>query len=509
MPPGIVSSQASDASGIVLVAALVLPLVGILLSFLTGGKYVRNIALVLLTLGLGVAAGIADGVWRTGQALTYTSGGWLPPLGVKLRADGLSAVMIAVTAIIMFTVGLYAPPEFRVRQGETETRKSFSFWILLFAIWVAMNAVFLGNDLFNLYVALELVTFAAVPLVSISGTGGTLKAALRYLLFALIGSVLYLLGTALLYGNYGTLDISLLSERIRPGLAVWLSVSVMTAGLAAKTALFPFHLWLPPAHSGAPPAASALLSSLVVKGSFFITVRIWFDVMSGLTDFGATQILGTMGAGAIVVGGVLALRQTRLKLLIAYSTVAQLGYLFLMFPLAAGSVASSGITLALSAGMFQAVSHAFAKAAMFMAAGLVADALGHDRIAELRGIGRELPVTAFAFGIAALSLIGVPPTGGFFTKWLLLSASVSTGQWWWIVVVLAGGLLAGGYMFRVISPGLAVAETPLVLSNPVSRSREIIVLSLAILALLVGVMPRTPLELLQVGRPQITRSSLP
>src|SRR5262245_64979098 len=151
--------------------------------------------------------------------------------------------------------------------------------------------------------------------------------------------------------------------------------------------------------------------------------------MSGLTDFGASQILGAMGAGAIVVGGVMALRQTRLKLLVAYSTVAQLGYLFLMFPLAAGSTTGSGTTLALSAGMFQAVSHAFAKAAMFMAAGLVADALGHDRIAELRGIGRELPVTAFAFGIAALSLIGVPPTGGFFSKWLLFSAAFFTVPW--------------------------------------------------------------------------------
>jgi formate hydrogenlyase subunit 3/multisubunit Na+/H+ antiporter MnhD subunit len=205
----------------------------------------------------------------------------------------------------------------------------------------------------------------------------------------------------------------------------------------------------------------------------------------------------------------MALRQTRLKLLIAYSTVAQLGYLFLMFPLAAGAVVGSGVTLALSAGMFQAISHAFAKAAMFMAAGLVADAVGHDRIAELRGIGYQLPVTACAFGIAALSLIGVPPTGGFFTKWLLLSASVSTGQWWWIVVVLAGGLLAGGYMFRVISPGLAVAEIPLVFSSPVSRNREIIVLVLAILALLIGMMPGTPLELLQVGRAHLTRVALP
>lgn len=510
MPLAAVSSPAYNASGLLLVAALVLPVVGILLTFLCGGRHARGITLVLLAVGLAVAAGIIEGVWRTGQALTYMPGGWPPPLGVKLRADGLSAVMIAVTAIVIFAVGLYAPPEFRVARGKSETRKSFSFWILLLAIWVAMNAVFLGNDLFNLYVALELVTFAAVPLVSMSGTAGTLKAALRYLLFVLIGSVLYLLGTALLYGNYGTLDIALLSERVRPGPALWLAASVMTAGLAAKTALFPLHLWLPPAHSGAPPAASALLSSLVVKGSFFITVRLWFDVMPGLTGLAASQILGVMGAGAIVVGGVLALRQARLKLLIAYSTIAQLGYLFLMFPLAAGAVAaSSGVNLALSAGMFQAVSHAFAKAAMFMAAGLIAEAVGHDRIAELRGIGRELPVTAFAFGIAALSLIGVPPTGGFFTKWLLLSASVSTGQWWWVIVVLSGGLLAGGYMFRFISPALAAAKTPLILLSPVSRGREIVVLTLAIFALLVGVMPGKPLELMQIGRGPVIKAALP
>ena len=487
-----------------------LPVVGILLNFLAGGRHARAITLAFLAGGLWVAAGIVEGVWRTGAALTYSPGGWLPPLGVKLRADGLSAVMIAVTAIVIFAVGLYAPSEFRVPCGKPETRKSLSFWILLLAIWVAMNAVFLGNDLFNLYVALELVTFAAVPLVSMSGTAGTLKAALRYLLFVLIGSVLYLLGTALLYGNYGTLDITLLSERVRPSPGLWIATALMTAGLAAKTALFPLHLWLPPAHSGAPPAASALLSALVVKGSFFITVRLWFDVMPGLPVYGASQILGAMGAGAIVVGGVVALRQARLKLLIAYSTIAQLGYLFLMFPLAAGAmVAHASVNLALSAGMFQAVAHAFAKAAMFMAAGLIAEAAGHDRIADLRGIGRALPVTCFAFGIAALSLIGVPPTGGFFTKWLLLSASASTGQWWWIVVVLAGGLLAGGYMFRFISPALAEVETPLVLIAKVSRGREIVVLVLAIFALLLGVMPQKPLQMLQIGRPQISTAALP
>src|SRR6185436_12849884 len=183
-------------------------------------------------------------------------------------------------------------------------------------------------------VAIELLTFAAVPLVCLDGRAETLRAALRYLLFALLGSVLYLVGTALLYGAYGTLDIVLLSHRVRAEPATLVAGALMTVGLLAKTALFPLHLWLPPAHAGAPAAGSAVLSALVVKGSFFIIVRLWFDVMPGLPGFAAAQLLAGLGAAAIVFGSVVALRQERLKLLIAYSTLAQIGYLFLMFPLA-------------------------------------------------------------------------------------------------------------------------------------------------------------------------------
>ena len=191
----------------------------------------------------------------------------------------------------------------------------------------------------------------------------------------------------------------------------------MTAGLLAKTALFPLHLWLPPAHAGAPAPASAVLSALVVKGSFFLIVRLWFDVMPGLLSHAAAQVLAALGAAAIVFGSVLALRQARLKMLIAYSTVAQLGYLFLMFPLAGPGAARLS---AWTGGLLQAISHACAKAAMFMAAGLIAQALGHDRIAGLGGIGRALPMTIFAFALAGLSLMGLPPSGGFMAKWLLL-----------------------------------------------------------------------------------------
>jgi multicomponent Na+:H+ antiporter subunit D len=210
-----------------------------------------------------------------------------------------------------------------------------------------------------------------------------------------------------------------------------------------------------------------------------------------------------------MVGSVLALRQARLKLLIAYSTIAQIGYLFLMFPVASGSASPQfGSNLALTGGFLQAMSHAFAKAAMFMSAGLMAEALGHDRIAELRGVGQMLPVTVFAFGTAALSLIGLPPSGGFVAKWLLLTAVVTAGQWWWAAVMLAGGLLAGGYMFRVLARALADAAEPLIPRTPVPRSRELIALGLALCSVLLGLLPLRAFDLLRIGRQHAPEASV-
>jgi formate hydrogenlyase subunit 3/multisubunit Na+/H+ antiporter MnhD subunit len=494
--------EATTSGGFLLVLAVGLPTAGMLLSLTLGGRLAERAALSFLPAGLGLAFAIVIGVWRSGYSLVYFLGGWAPPLGLALRADGLSAAMLLTTAIVVCATGLYARAAFPMPPGVAEARAPLTFWVLLMAVWAALNLVFLGSDLFNLYVALELLTFAAVPLVCLDGRAETLAAALRYLLFALLGSVLYLLGTALLYGGYGTLDIVLLSDRVRPELVAFIAAGLMTAGLLAKTALFPMHLWLPPAHAGAPPAASAMLSGLVVKGSFFLVVRLWFDVMPGLLNQATAQILTALGAGAILVGSILALRQARLKLLIAYSTIAQIGYLFLMFPLVTGSSAHFGNNLALTGGLLQAISHAFAKAAMFMSAGLMAEALGHDRIAELRGVGQILPVTVFAFGMAALSLIGLPPSGGFVAKWLLLTAVVTAGQWWWAAVMLAGGLLAGGYMFRVLAGALADAAGPLVPRTPVARSRELIALALALCSVLLGLLPLKAFDLLQIGRQQ-------
>jgi formate hydrogenlyase subunit 3/multisubunit Na+/H+ antiporter MnhD subunit len=502
MPSATVLPDVATTDGALLVLAIVLPAAGVVLSFTIGGRHVERIAFVLLPSGLVIALAIFADVWRSGHRLIYMVGDWPPPLGIALRADGLSAAMMATMAIVICAVGVFAHADFGTHRDVFEARAPFSFWILLMAIWGAMNMVFLGGDLFTLYVALELLTFAAVPLVSLDGRAETLQAALRYLLFALLGSILYLVGTALLYGSYATLDIILLSRQVHMEPATILAATLMTVGLFAKTALFPLHLWLPPAHAGAPAAASAVLSAVVVKGSFFLVARLWFDVMPQLLGRAGAQLMGALGAAAIVFGSVVALRQPRLKLLIAYSTVAQIGYLFLMFPLAFDTVSAAlQNNDALTGGMLQAMSHATAKAAMFMAAGLIYASLGHDRIAELAGIARALPMTIFAFAFGGVSLIGLPPSGGFLAKWLLLHSAVTTGQWWWAMVMLAGGLFTSGYMFIVLSRALAPTHEPLELRMIVPRYQEAVALALALASLLLGFAALGPVDVFKIGRP--------
>ncbi len=415
--------------------AVVLPALAMVLALPLGARGAARLTLALLPLGVALAAGTAAVVQATGAPVVHLLGHWAPPLGLALRADGLSAAMLLTAALVVAAVALFARADFAAAPGAPEPRAAFAFWPLLLALWAAINLAVVATDLFTLYVALELLTFAAMPLVCLDGSRATLQAALRYLMFALLGSVLYLLGVALIYGAYGTLDVTLLAGLARADAPTLLAAALMTAGLLAKTALLPLHLWLPPAHAGAPAAASAILSALVVKGSFVILLRLWFGALPGVAAPAAMQLLGALGAAAILLGSVAALRQERLKLLVAYSTVAQIGYLFLMMPLLVGTPPAVAAA-AWTGGVLQAVSHAFAKAAMFLAAGLIAARLGQDRIDGLAGVARALPVPVLAFGLAGLSLMGVPPSGGFAAKWLLLTSAIAAGQWWWALVVL-------------------------------------------------------------------------
>ena len=483
--------------GYLLVLTILLPVVGMILSFTPGGRNAERIALCSTPFGFALACAIAFHVNRAGKPIVYLVGGLPPPLGIALRADGISAVMLVAAAVIVTAAAFYARPKFATPDGVSESRSSLTFWIMLQAIWAALNIIFVGGDLFNLYVALELLTFAAVPLVCIDGRPETIAAALRYLLFALFGSISYLLGVALFYGAHGTLDISLLAERVQSTPVVWTAAALMTCGLLAKTALFPLHLWLPPAHANAPAAASAVLSGLVVKGSFFLTLRLWFYILPALPAEKVAIVLGCLGSAAIIAGSVIALRQARLKLLIAYSTVAQIGYLFLVFPLATGASSAIGW----SAGLMQILAHAFAKAAMFFSAGLLAEALGHDQIAKLGGAARVLPLTFLTIALGGLSLMGLPPSGGFSAKWLMLQASVASGQWVWTLPILAGGLLAAGYVYRILTPALSDDQISRVL--PPKRSQEVIALALTAIAIALGFAPQAFFDFLEIGRPVV------
>lgn len=492
-------SPAEASSGSVLVVlAVIMPIAGLFPLLLFRGRAIEWAALATMAVTATVAFAIVREVAVTGAAPSVFVGGWMPPLGVELRADGFAAFMLAVTATVLVATGLFALSD----PGASVPRMKPAFWMLVLCIFAALDLAFLAQDLFTLYVALELLTFAAVPLVCLDGKPSQLAAALDYLLFALVGSVLYLVGAVVLYGLHGTLDIALLAARSGTGAGTGLiaALALMTVGLAAKAALFPFYLWLPPAHSGAPAAASALLSAVVIKAPIFLVVRLWIDVAPANLDAAAAPLLGVLGAGAILFCGLVALAQPRLKLLVAYSTAAQIGYLFLVFPLALATAGAGAewSAMAWSGGALHLASHALAKAAMFMAAGLIAEAIGHDRIDGLGGIGRVLPTSVFAFGLGGLSLMGLPPSGGFVAKVMLLSSAVNQGVWWIAVVILVGGLLAGGYVLRVVVP--ALHRTPSGPTLPVSRRREAVALALALAAVAIGFLPLDPSGFLTVGR---------
>jgi len=482
------------------------PLVGAALAFLWPRQAHRLGVAVAGLVGWAVY-GLAREVMATG-VVRHKVGGWGAPLGIELRADGLSLVLLAVAALVGGAVTLYALGYFshaHDESAEETTHRRQYFWPLWLFLWAALNALFLSADIFNLYVTLELLGFAAVALVALAGGKEALRAAMRYLLVSLTGSLLYLLGVALVYAQYATVDVALLATRAQPGTVTWTALALMTGGLLMKGAVFPLHFWLPPAHANAPAPVSALLSALVVKGAYFILLRLWFVAFAPVAAPGVMQFFGMLGAAAAVWGGALALFQSRLKLVVAYSTVAQLGYLFLLFPLAAAT--GNGFT-AWSGGVLFLAAHACAKTAMFLTAGNIMHAAGHDRVKDLAGITSVLPVSALAFALSGMSLIGLPPSGGFAGKWLLLSAALTQGQWWWVAVMLAGTLLAAAYVARVLAIAFTRVEQPRP-PHPVPHTMEWTALGMALLAVALGFVANAPVAWLRVGAPVVAGGGAP
>jgi multicomponent Na+:H+ antiporter subunit D len=401
-------------------------------------------------------------------------GGFAPPLGLAWRADALAVTMLWLTAAVALLVGLHARTSYAF--GGADGRRFWPLWLLLVS---GLNAGFLAGDLFNLFVTFELVTLCAVALVALAGSAAALLAAMRYLLLCLTASLLYLLGTGLVYAQTGTLDLELAAAGLREGPLAAVALAPIVVGLLLKSAIVPLHVWLPAAHGNAPGPVSAILSAVVVKVTLVALLRVGTVTGADVLTPAAALVLGLLGAAAILYGSIAALVQPRLKMVIAYSTLGQLGYVLLLFPLASAA-AFHGVAVHL-------VAHGLAKAALFLAAANVLHAVGSDRLSRLVGLDRRLPVDLIAFAFAGVSIMGLPPSGGFFAKWLLLEAAWATGGWGWIAVISAGSLLAAGYVFRVVAlTSFGLARTARVRLERPPGPASYVALTLALMAIGLG-----------------------
>ncbi len=428
---------------------------------------------------------------RGGGAQRYLVG-WPAPLGIEFRADLLSASLVLLTAVVGVVVATYASASLGDAHEAHVVAIPAAFWPLWLMLLAGLNAIYLSTDLFNLYVALEVVTLAAITLVSLPGTRSTIGAALVYLLATLVGSLAFLFGVALLYGAHGTLSLFELGPLLEGGPLAWSALGLMTLGIMVKAAFFPLHFWLPDAHGHALPPVSALLSGLVVKAGFYLFVRLWFDAFPSIVTPAFGPALGALALAGIVWASLLALGEGRLKRLLAYSTVAQLGLMLLAVPLALVSAASLGAQTAsgspgIEAGLMLALSHGLAKAALFLSAGAFIRGVGSDALAQLGGLARRLPLAVLAFALAAWTLLGLPPSGGYEAKALIAQAAVGA-PFPWDLAAQATTLLTALYLgvaLRALFGPRSAQER----FDPVPLRLQFPPLVLALLAVGLGLMP--------------------
>lgn len=458
-----------------LIWVILIPLLGGVVAVLF--PRVAGITGVLSTAGLVLASLVLIKLIADSGPQLYSLGGWSAGLGISLYADGLSSLLLLMTALIALAVSIYAISYFR----HSHLRKHYwPLWLLLLS---ALAALLLARDLFNIYVTLELLGISAVALTALDGKRPAVEAAVRYLVLGLLGSLAFLSGIALLYAGYGSLDLATLATRVQPAPASWAAAAMMTAGLLIKTALFPLHFWLPPAHANAPAPVSAALSALVVKAAFYLVLRLWLDLFGISLSGWSSILLGLLGAAAVLWGSWCALQAERLKVLAAYSTVAQIGYLFIFLALILEIPVGIQRDEAIAGLMLMALSHGFAKSAFFLSTGVIQHRQGHDRIKELAGTAQAMPLTTFTLALAGIALIGLPISGAFLGKWQLIEGALFLHHWLIALVVLAGSLLASAYVFRVL--GRAFGQSPYPTNALNMGMQEIPAIALALIATLV------------------------
>jgi multicomponent Na+:H+ antiporter subunit D len=375
--------------------------------------------------------------------LHYYLGGWEPPWGIEYRIDHLSAYMALLLTFITLMVAIYSKRSIQQEIPEKEVH----FYCIFLLLVTGLLGIVCTGDIFNLYVFLEITSLSAYALIAI-GEKRAPFSAFKYVIMGTIGACFYLLSVGYLYIITGSLNMADLA-RILPDLyqskIVIVAFSFLVIGVSIKIALFPLHGWLPDAYTHAPSSVSALIAPTMTKVGAFILIRMMFLVFEPrfyVEILPATDILSWMGATAMIMGSIFAIAQSDLKRMLAYSSIAQIGYIVLGVGLAN--------QMGLTGGMLHIVNHAFMKGCLFLVAGAIIYRTGTQNINEFKNLYIKMPYTTAAFTIAAFSMIGIPPTCGFFSKFYLILGSIDAGNWVFVGLILLSSVLNLIYFINVI-----------------------------------------------------------
>jgi len=411
------------------------------------GLFREQWAQPLATLGSGIATSLSVyGFWYVLQngAIRYFFGNWAPPIGIEFVYDGLSAFFVLIINSIGLMVLLHS-----AQTGQKElASKRMPYYALSMLMLLGFNGMILTGDLFNLFVFLEIASLSGYALIAV-GDRPAPYAAFRYLIIGTVGGTLYLLGVGLLYTVTGTLnmiDMASLLPELASHRSVIAALILIVAGMGIKAALFPLHGWLPDAYTFAPSVTSSLIAPIGTKVAAYVLFRLLYWVfgtpfMDGTLPI--LEVIGVLSGVGIVFGSVMAIAQTEIKRMFAYSSVSQIGYILM------------GLSLAnpwgFAGALLHVLNHAVMKALLFMVSGHLRLKEGHSDIRRFHDAYRKkYPWTMAAFTVGAVSMVGLPPLAGFFSKWYLALGTVENSNWVLLSVILVSSLLNAVYFFRIL-----------------------------------------------------------
>ncbi|MCM1123274.1 MAG: proton-conducting membrane transporter [Eubacterium sp.] len=409
-------------------------------------------------------------------------------LPIVFAIDGMSIVFSLVTLIVYICAGFFS---FEYMKHETKEKRYYGFYLIVFGV---LNALCFAGNLVTFYLFFEMLTLSSMPLVLHNGSREAVMAGLKYMFYSLCGAYLSLFGIYFIFQNSDTLRFTaggVLNDSAASHTGILLIAAfAMIVGFGVKAGMFPMHAWLPTAHPVAPAPASAVLSAVIVKAGVLGIVRAVYYI------FGATFLRGTwvqtvwliLALITVFMGSMLAYREPVLKKRLAYSTVSQLSYILF-------GLATMG-TEAVTGSLLHVLAHGFIKATLFLCAGAIIYTTGKTRVEELRGIGKEMPLTMWCYTIVSLGLIGIPPTGGFVSKWYLAVGSLSNAipvfRWLGPVILLVSALLTAGYLLPLtiqgFLPGADYDYANLKKRKP-SRLMTVPIVIMTILSVLIGLFP--------------------